>query len=294
LVKNTHRFLLFLLSISLFCIVTDVPWASVKADNEAIGFQNVQLWLYPEYDDPRLLVMLEGQIVGAQSPVEVRFMVPSAAELYSAGSMDAQGRYSGGPPHREPSTIPGWDEISYEVVTNTFRVEYYDPIIRGQPDKTISYEFRWLYPISELDVVIQEPRKSSNFSISSMGESFIDSQGFTSYRYNYNDINSETSLHFEITYTKSDLKPSLAIEDNEGSNILLIVGSVIGLCVVFGVGFYWLMRAKRRTKAKVRHSTQGTSVRGSKEERSSRRFCSQCGQRMEGSFRFCPYCGTKQ
>jgi hypothetical protein len=292
--KNTHRFLLLLLIISLLFIVTDVPWALVRADNENIGFANVQLWIYPEYDDPRLLVMLEGQIVGVQPPIEVRFMVPSAAEMYSAGSMDAQGRYSGGPPQREPSTIPGWDEISYEVTTNTFRVEYYDPIIRGQPDKTISYEFHWLYPISELNVVIQEPRKSSNFSISPMGESFIDNQGFTSYQYNYNNINDEDSLHFEITYTKSDPKPSLAIEDNGSSNILLIVGSVIGLCVVFGAGFYWLMRPKRKTRAKVRHSAQVALVRGSKEERSSRRFCSQCGQRLEGSFRFCPYCGTKQ
>jgi hypothetical protein len=241
--KNTHRFLLLLLIISLLIIVTDVPWALVRADNENIGFANVQLWIYPAYDDPRLLVMLEGQIVGVQPPIEVRFMVPSAAEMYSAGSMDAQGRYSGGPPQREPSTIPGWDEISYEVTTNTFRVEYYDPIIRGQPDKTISYEFHWLYPISELNVVIQEPRKSSNFSISPMGESFIDNQGFTSYQYNYNNINDEDSLHFEITYTKSDPKPSLAIEDNGSSNILLIVGSVIGLCVVFGAGFYWLMRS---------------------------------------------------
>ncbi len=199
MVKIAHRFLLLLIAaVSLSYAVTHSPDAVAQAGNEPGGFKNVELSIYPEYDDPRLLVMLEGQIVGAQPPAKVRFLVPSAAEMYSAGSMDAQGRYSGGPPARKPSAIAGWDEISYEVKTDTFRMEYYDPIIKGAPDKTIAYEFRTLYPISGLSVIVQEPRNSSTYSVQPTGQISSDKGGFIIYQYNYSELKGDASLKFEI------------------------------------------------------------------------------------------------
>lgn len=262
-------------------------------DNEVIGFENVSLWIYPEYDDPRLLVMLEGQIVGAPAPAKVRFLVPSAAEMYSAGSIDAQEGYSGGPPDREASSIPGWDEISYEVTTDTFRVEYYDSIIRGQSDKTISYEFRWLYPISDLEVIVQEPRRSSNFSVSPEGDSLTDYEGFTLHLYHYQDIDDEPPLRFDIAYTKSDTKSSLAIEGNGDTNLLLVVGIVIVLGGAFVAVFLGVRKSRPKTRAERRAAAKAASGRTSKDKRSARKFCSQCGERLEEPSQFCPYCGAK-
>ena len=102
IMKNISRMLILLLAASLLFVAVGKSLVSAQDENVPTGFQNVQLWVNPEYDDPRLLVMLEGQIVGTQPPAEVRFLVPSAAEMYSAGSMDAQGRYSGGPPRYCP------------------------------------------------------------------------------------------------------------------------------------------------------------------------------------------------
>jgi hypothetical protein len=223
LVKNLRNIALSFLTISLLFTFIDESLVLAQEENYITGFDNVQLWIYPEYDDPRLLVMLEGIIEGKEPPVMVRFLVPSEAEMYSAGSMDVQGRYTGGPPHREPSSIPGWDEIAYEVTTNTFRVEYYDPIISGQTDKSMSYEFRWLYPISELEVIIQQPLRASNFEVSPVGNSFIDDQGFTSYIYNFSDLRDGPPLRFEISYYKSDTKPSLFIDDLWSQNHIEIV-----------------------------------------------------------------------
>ena len=159
--KKIHRILLFVAVTCVLIVSATLSPVFAQDGNEPEGFKNVRLWVFPEYDDPRLLVMLEGKIVGAQAPVTVRFLVPSAAEMNSAGSMDSLGQYSGGPPDREPSAISGWDEISYVVTSDIFRVEYYDPIIIGQTDKTIRYEFYGLYPISDLRVIVQEPRKST-------------------------------------------------------------------------------------------------------------------------------------
>lgn len=291
--KSIYRVLILLAAISLLLVPVNVPGALAQAESEPTGFKNVRLWIYPEYDDPRLLVMLEGQTMGVKAPAKVKFLVPSAAEMYSAGSMDAQGGYSGGPPNREPSSLTGWDEISYSVTTETFRVEYYDPIIKGQPDKKISYEFRWLYPISDLKVIIQEPRGSSNFSVSLRGDPFTDDQGFASHLYNYRDLDNEPPLRFEITYTKSDPNPSLAVKAKGSTGPLLIIGLVVGL-TVFGVGLLWATKSRAKMRAERRYAVENRLARATSKGKSlPHGFCSQCGQPLESPSRFCPYCGNK-
>src|ERR1035437_3483999 len=164
-------YLLLIVSLIALLSGTLVQPALAQATNEPTGFKNVTVWVYPEYDDPRLLVMLEGQITGTTLPALVKFLVPQSANLFSAGSKNTQGVYSGGPPNRIASSVQGWDEISYTLPTtaSTFRVEYYDDIITGSPDKKISYDFRWLYPISDLNIVIQQPLKATNFNVSPPG-----------------------------------------------------------------------------------------------------------------------------
>jgi hypothetical protein len=256
-------------------------------DNEPTGFQNVSLWLYPEYDNPlsitqpTLLVMLQGQITGATPPVTVRFLVPSTAEMYSAGSMDAQGNYSGGPPDRQASSIPGWDEISYTLSTDTFRMEYYDPIGLGQGDKTISYDFRWLYPIADLTVYVQVPKKAIDFQVTPAGQSFIDSEGYTTYEYNYAALNvGDPPLHFDISY-------------RTGSNALLFI--IIGVVAAVGVatGFFLMRRRPRLVGRAVGRRAAGKATARRDSGRRANRFCTRCGHPLEGSPRFCPSCGKK-
>ncbi|MFC2022473.1 zinc ribbon domain-containing protein [Chloroflexota bacterium] len=291
--RKKYRILLSFLAISLLFIFIDKSPVLAQEEKEVTGFDNVQLWIYPEYDDPRLLVMLEGQIAGAEPPAVVKFLVPSKAEMYSAGSMDAQGQYSGGPPHREPSSISDWDEITYEVTTNTFRVEYYDPIIIGQSDKSIYYEFRWLHPISKLKVIVQEPRRSSSFNVSPAGNALVDNQGFTSYLYNFSELEDMPPLRFEINYHKSDTRPSQSINGNESSDSFLMVVIVVILGAAAVVGFFWIRKSRPRTREARRQLARNSPERKPKNNQSRTRFCSQCGQPIDISDKFCTHCGAK-
>ncbi len=291
--RNMYRILLYFLAISLLFVSIDKSPVLAQDENEVTGFNNVQLWIYPEYDDPRLLVMLEGQIVGAEPPAVVRFLVPSEAEMYSAGSMDAQGQYSGGPPNREPSSISGWDVINYEVTTNTFRVEYYDPIIIGQSDKSIYYEFRWLYPASRLEVIIQEPRRSSDFNVLPVGNSIVDDQGFNSHVYSFSDLGDAPPLRFEISYHKSDTRPSLSINEKESSDSFLMVVIVVILGAAAAVSFFWIRKSRPKTRAARRQLARNRPERRQQNNQARTRFCSQCGQPIEVSDKFCTHCGAK-
>lgn len=275
--------------------------ALAQTASEPTGLKNVTLWLNPEYDDPRLLVMLEGKITGATAPTRIRFLVPTAAEMYSAGSLDAAGKYSGGPPERKTSEIPGWDEISYQLTTDTFRMEYYDDIIIGQPDKEISYYFQMLYPINDLSVVVQEPRTASNFKVTPEGSMLgKDSEAFNVYRYSFNNLLPTSPLHFDITYNKTNPHPSLidvtspgtspttGSTGSSGLNVPLLIGVIAGVFAV--VAFIFLMNRRPKPKA-VKYSSKAD--RAARRREAGTRFCSQCGRQVDEGHQFCPYCGNK-
>ncbi len=293
MMRNMYYIMLSFLAISLLFTFADKSPVLAQEENEITGFGNVQLWIYPEYDDPRLLVMLQGQVEGVEPPGLVRFLVPSEAEMYSAGSMDVLGQYTGGPPNRESSSIPGWDEISYEVTTNIFRVEYYDPIISGQSNQSISYEFRWLYPISKLEVIVQEPRRSSDFIVSPVGNSFVDSEGFSSHIYNFSDLEDAPPLRFEISYNKSDIRPSLSINENESSNsyLVVVILSILGVAAV--AGFFWLRKSRPKTRAARHQLPRNSSGHSLKSDKPEAKFCSECGQPTDKSGNYCIHCGAR-
>ncbi|MBI2850341.1 MAG: zinc ribbon domain-containing protein [Chloroflexi bacterium] len=282
--------LLLLVAVTSLALGRHTQTALAQTDNETVRFKNAALWIYPEFDDPRLLVMLEGNLDGAEAPVRVRFLVPAIAEMFAAGSKDAQGEYSGGPPDRKASEIPGWDEISYELKTNTFRVEYYDSSIFGRPDKTISYDFRTISPISNLRVTVQQPKKSTNFSVTPRGVVGADGEGFTTYSYSFNNLTADADpLHFEIAYTRAETKPS--ISPGGGLSTGLIIGLALGV-IVIGAGIVWILKARQTQRVPVRESRQQRR-QAARKGGSGNLFCTRCGQQIAASDKFCPYCGNK-
>ncbi|GEM_PF-922403 len=323
--------LLLLLAFSLASIAPGGQTRSAMAASpEPTGLSNVQLWVYPEYDDPRLLVMLEGQIAGTKAPATVRFLVPSGAQMFSAGWKDAQGKYAGGPPNRQPSNVPGWDEISYEARSSTFRVEYYDSSIIGQDDKKIAYEFRSLYPISDLRIWVQEPLTSSAFSVSPAAQSRSTEEGMVLHQYSYRSLDITKPLSFAIGYTKSDPSPSIqnpslnsptSSEPSSSSNPMAIVGIVFAALAAVLVGYALLSKSRSRpmTRQQLRyaaarasnasnrrqptpvHTNLPPSNQGRGNSRANQpapppapaRFCSQCGTERDGPGNFCTKCGAR-
>ncbi len=292
--------LLLLIVVIVTGLVSSAYAPSLRAASpEPTGFRNVTLWVNPEYDDPRLLVMLEGIVAGVDLPAQVRFPVPSTALMFSAGSKDAQGNYTGGPPARTPSSIPGWDEISYTVTADTFRVEYYDPgATTGQPDKQISYDFRWLYPISDLRVVIQRPRTASNFKVTPQGLVGTDNDGLAVQTYSYQNLDVDQSpLHFEIAYTKADTSvsvsnPPLSSTDSTGSpNVPLILGVLGGIVVLAGA--MWILNSMKTSKHPARYAPGRRTTVKTGGKRPASRYCRNCGKPVDSADKFCPYCGSR-
>jgi hypothetical protein len=248
--------------------------------------------------------MIEGQVLTtAVLPAEVQFLVPTSAYMYSAGSIDAMGEYSGGEYNRIASGIADWDKIIYQVTTYTFRLEYYDPIIIGKTDKTIEYEFRTLYNITNLQVYVQEPLKSQNFEVSPEGQIIQGQDKFNFHIYSYSSLSKDSSpLKYDISYSKSDSRTSVVIAKSTFPIIPLIAGIIGGIVIIIGIVFaVRLNRKKIKTinNTNVKRKSKEVPVQSLRNAKSktipkSPDHCHQCGEVLEKNTHFCPYCGAEQ
>jgi len=280
-----------------FFPVSGIP---VLAADEPVKFKNVVLSINPEYDDPlalgypTVLVMLDGEIDGANPPVDIRFLVPTGAAMYSAGS-GPRTSYARGASLElgKPSDIAGWDEISYTLETNSFVVEYYAPIPTS-PNRDFSVDFIPLFDINGLQAFIQEPRQATDFKIVTPSQSvtqtpFKDDEGFNVQRYSLGSLKSGQQISFNISYTKNNQAPSLAISQGPSTaGLLIIFGTVMGvilLVVLYQVRKTSSSRQRNRSRAPANLRTRKSA---------GERFCTKCGARLDKSERFCPQCGTKQ
>lgn len=300
MVKNRKRRLLCL-TVLLTTLITffSASATPVLAADEPVKFKNVVLSVYPEYDDPlalgypTVLVMLEGQLDGAIPPVPVRFLVPTGAAMYSAGS-GPRTSYQRGESLElgKPSDIAGWDEVSYTLQTDNFVVEYY-AAIPTSPDRDFSVEFMPLFDINGLTALVQEPRQATDFNVAARGQAVTQSpfkdDGFNVQRYSLGSLKSGESISFNITYTRNTLSPSLAIAQGPSSTGLLIIFGV-----VMGVLLLVVLYQVRKNSASRRRIRGRVSSKQPARKSAGERFCTQCGAKLGKSERFCAQCGTKQ
>ena len=286
----------FLIVVAVVGLAFPASTSPVLAQGEAVtSLKNVTINVNPEYDDllglgyPSVLVMLEGEVVSANLPATIRFLVPSDAAMYSAGS-GPRNQYVGGPPQRNASNISGWDEISYGLQTKYFVVEYYAPIT-GKTDRVIPYEFSPQYPVSNLRVMVQEPARSTNYKVSPAGPSGTDADGLRVHSYSYTDISPDKPLHFDISYTKNDNKTSL---DKSGGGVNTTVLIVLGVIAILVVAFVAVSKFRsKRPQTVVSRSVRRQEARTTKGGQVKNKHCRYCGKPVQETDRFCPYCGKK-
>ncbi|MFN2138623.1 MAG: hypothetical protein ACK2UK_21885 [Candidatus Promineifilaceae bacterium] len=137
--------------------VVQVPAPGAAAQTGVIDLQHAWLDLWPDYDEPSVLIMLTGELPpDTPLPAAVTIPLPSSAAINAVAEASSSGLAS--IPYE---TGPG--EVRFLTTTSRFRVEYYDPY-QTDGDKR-AYRFDWPAPftIGELGVRLQVPAAASNF-----------------------------------------------------------------------------------------------------------------------------------
>lgn len=284
---------------------------------EAPTIQQLRIQVMPEFDDPRVLVIVQGRLGAdrAAFPQEVTFYLPAEAQINQMATMDvATGQTAPQPYETSPHlTDPRWTAVTYTLDNAHFFYEfYYTPYATGA-NKQFTYTFNSPLPVDDLLVEIQDPRTAEAFTLEpDANTSRVDNFGLTLHQFPLGALAAGEDAVIDITYTKDDPTPSVSREEvmamqapgpvdtavtdptfapaanppnqsnqsaeNIGAIALAVIGGVVTIAV-FG-RYLWLRR---------QNATQMPALATAGPQRA--KFCPYCGAALKSDSRFCHECG---
>ena len=313
-----------LLLIALAAALLTAAWTpSIAGAARSLRYSQMRLSIWPEYDDPRVLVILEPVLArSVKLPTKVSFLVPRGASVSMACEITAQGGHACRP--KEITRRGQYDQVSYTVLSRrTLYFEYYyDPGFAG-PAKEFAFKFVPSAPIDSLGVEIQQPLRSTGFQTTPPPSATAsDQQGFTYFQYAIGSAPAGKPVPFAVSYTKPDVNPSVRKQATSPASArsASTVGetgslpSVLGLLgvagrlgtIAYGVLAMGRARTQEGTSASSQRSGTDAAVRASPatpvEDAAgsahggprSEILCSECGSELRDRDRFCPTCGASQ
>lgn len=301
----------FALGVTLTLLIVISVWPA--AAQGALTIPQASLKLWPEYDDPGVLVILSGDFANdATFPQTVAFPIAEGARNIQATVNDpAKGLLS-----QQWQMQDG--KVSYSLPQPGFHIEYYvDRPVSGDK-REITYTFEAPYPIKSLQIEVQQPARSTDFSMTPGPTSTITrTDGLVYHALNLENLAAGEKRDIAISYVKTDsglTSPQLALTSATPAPQaaatsaqpqtkpaaqtpwlpILLIG--VGLLALIGIGVYWFL-SRRHTVAPVKpvRPTVASAPRQSAIQPApggAAVFCTQCGHTLRPKDRFCPKCGA--
>jgi hypothetical protein len=268
-----------------------------------IHLTSVSVDLWPEYDQPAVLVIYHIQLAGEVTlPASLTVQVPASAQINAVATDDpAKGLINA--PYQ--SAIQGdWTTLTITANSSKVQVEYYVSLQKDGSARHITYEWPATEPVDTLDVNFLLPAAANQLKITPSPVTSAPGQGgLTNYLIRaanlpvgkpftvaieyqrQTDELSIASLPVQAVSTPGSNTPGLALSTGTwqwvlgGVGVLLIAGGIFGF-------FRW-RRGSQVPASRHRHGSSGESS----EEPAV--YCSECGNRAQPGDVFCRTCGAK-
>lgn len=289
---------------------------TVVLAQDAIRLASLQVSIWPEYDRPTALIILDGRLAETVPlPASLAIRIPArASSPHAVAVTDEAGQLLSVP----YTSQPAGDDIMILFQTQTlgFRVEYYDPSLSVEGEAR-RFDFDWQvdYAIDMALARVQQPRDARDLA----GEPALTALGAGQDGLDYHELRwgaaaPGDSLRLSLTYAKAGTgltaagqgsvpQPQTAPTAAAGRSTLpwIVVGTVLGLALV-GAGVYAYLRRplseRPRAVTRTRRPRSAASKRvrpraaGPAAAGASAGFCTQCGQPRRADDRFCRRCGA--
>lgn len=269
-----------------------------------ISLSNVQVQLWPEYDQPSMLVIYDFNVgAGTQLPVGVSIKFPKDANLIAVAVQGADGSLMNAD-YLESAGDDSWQSVVVQIQSPTiYRLEYYQPLERTDSRRQFSFQWAGDYAVQDFGLTVRLPADATDVATdpelnpteSAGGPAFLEKA--------FGPLGAGDGLDFRLEYTRSsdalaasqaDLQPSQPLDGSTQGRVMLsnyypyILGA-LGIVLVAGGSLYFWQSSRARSTGNNRHRKRS--------EKSARRdddvYCHQCGARAEPGDRFCRVCGTK-
>jgi hypothetical protein len=311
---NRNRLLLYsaLTWILAGLLVIPVPTAAQDAnDDTALPIQRLHIQVMPEFDDPRVLVIVQGKLALSDEalPRDVTFRVPRGAQINQMASLDmVNGLTQAHPYHTQPDPAhETWTLVTYTVENAHFFYEYYYNPLDEALEKTFTFTLQPFNTVEDVQIEVQQPHRATDFEIDREPTAIRrdDALGFTYYRFNLGAMAQGEATTLRVRYTKRDPNPSLSQEElmamqmemgnpsqEEGPTappaamttpMRTSVSPLLLGVLVLGIvgGLLWYGRRTPRNPS----VSQTAKPAG---------YCPQCGVALKPGARFCHGCGAPQ
>ena len=298
--------LLLLLTLLLFSVVP--VFAQEPAD-----LKTLRIALWPEFDDPRLLVIIDGEM--NQPGQTVRIPLPPQAEVNAVATV-ANGADFLNAEWETATAGDGTTIISFKPAQSGFRVEYYAPLAANAGQRIGEFSLPAGY-LTAADTTIETllPPSATGFSSDpAMQSSSTSDNGGQVYQRSLGAVAAGAAIEHNLTYHTTTgalavaegaratqapapaATPAPAAGGESSSRTLLIVLLGILAVALVGLGLFGLWRTRRApAEAAVlppRASKPGSAKPVGPTEAGSDRFCRQCGTEFRRDDRFCRECGA--
>ncbi|MCZ2127670.1 MAG: zinc ribbon domain-containing protein [Anaerolineales bacterium] len=291
-----RKFLLTFLLAAL-CLLPISASAQAAA---TLSFATVQFW--PEYDDPRMLVLTDFQIAdGIPLPASLTFRIPLDATLIAVASQDENGQFLD---HAYAGPNPGGEYQTFSLVVEKnipYRFEYYQPLSRNGAEREFSYLWNNGYGVENFQYLFLEPLNVTQLSLDPQYATKENSDGLNYYESAPAPLagGAEFALNVRYSKTTNDLvaqSPSVQIADPIDENtpgrvslakvLPYVIGGVGVLMILGGAAYYvrWGKSAQKKRRQR-KHAEEENDVTSA--------YCPQCGARAKLSDKFCRTCGAR-
>lgn len=280
------------------------PAGSPVGQDATFSTLNVDIW--PEHDDPRLLVIYRGQLsAGVPLPHTLTFSIPPGGQVNAAAYRTGDGRLLSTPyQYRQESDRL---QVTFAVPEREFQFEYYLDAISPPPQRSFSLGLVFPLMAESLRIVVEQPMRSSGFTlVPPAGGTAVTNGGFTHHIYAPGMWPEGKPWNVRATYTKEDSNPSLLRvvqtpqaeappQPRPGAPRLRWLWGIVAAAalVLIGAAAFWYRRRARVSPGPrpAERVVQEPEPVGQRPGAPGRAYCGNCGARARPRDRFCSRCG---
>ncbi len=260
-----RRILIALLFTSTLGVAQQIP----------VVIERLEISLWPEYDDPRLLVIYRGEL--AEDPTSpLAFIIPGTAQIHAVAHVGPAGTLLADDWQLLPSS--DGQVVLFTPGSRRFQLEYYDDVLGTAPERSFVFRFRSdRYEIKNLEIEVQQPLRATGLQASpALEPQGTDTRGFSYFGRRVGAVSPGTLIEQRVSYRKTDTLPSLRPTAQTAIFLWGVLG--VGLAALGVIGFLWFGRRQRGSPAPQRPA----------------QFCAHCGRSFRANEQFCPQCGQRR
>jgi len=276
---------------------------SVVSAQNNITFTSASVQLWPEYDQPSMLVITDFAVAAnTPFPANVTFHIPQEAHLIAVAAYDASGSlvnatYDG------PKADGEWQSFTITLDSPTARFEYYQPITFNGNQRIFSYLWDGLYAVDLFNIRVLEPLDTTSLTTVPELTSVTEENNLKYFSGDPVKLAAGEQFSLNLDYKKSSdtlitsaqgVQPAAPVDENTPGRVSLnnylpyLLGGLGVVMIIGGFAYYW--RSGRGTSKKSRRRNH-TKVES--EENDGESYCPQCGARAKHGDRFCRVCGGR-